>query len=299
MQKIIPNLWFEKDTEEVVDFYTSLFTGSSKGRIMRYDKAGAEASGQKEGDVMTISFKLAGQEFIAINGGPYFKFTPAVSLSVSCKSEEEVDKLYEKLAENGQVLMALDKYPFAPKYAWINDKYGLSWQIILAEKAQRITPALMFVKENAGKAKEAMEFYISVFKDGQIMFEHPYGAGTSEKEDTLAHAEFKLFGQDFIAMDSGIDHKFNFTPAISFLVNCADQKEIDEYWEALSADPSAEQCGWLKDKYGLSWQIVPSDFDKIVDDPDKEKVSRIMKEMYGMKKIDIEKLKKAGEGDAS
>lgn len=296
MQKIIPNLWFDGNTEEAVNLYTSIFLESKMGKVMHYDAAGAAVSGMPEGAIMTIDFTLAGQNFVAINGGSYFKFTPATSLSVVCESEEEVDRIYNALSPGGKVLMELNKYDFAEKYAWIDDKFGLSWQIAYMKEAtvkQKIIPSLMFIHQNYCKAKEAMEFYVSVFKDGKVEYTYPYPEGSNEMDGALAHAQFDLFGQKFIAMDSGYDHKFDFTGAVSFMVNCETQKEIDEYWEKLSSDPGAEQCGWLRDKYGLSWQIVPNYMNSMLDSDDKEAVGRAMKAMFGMKKINIAGLKEA------
>ena len=110
------------------------------------------------------------------------------------------------------------------------------------------------------------------------------------------YTDFMLEGQWFAAMDSAHPHEFNFNEAISFVVNCENQKEVDYFWEKLSAVPASEQCGWLKDKYGLSWQIVPTELGKLLTDPDPEKSGRVMKAMLQMKKIEIEGLRKAYKG---
>lgn len=122
MQKIIPNLWFDSKAEEAVDFYTSIFKDSKVGNVMRYDDSSAEVSGQPTGSVMTISFEILGQKFVAINGGPDFKFTEAVSFMVECENQEEIDYYWGKLTEGG------DKD--AQQCGWLKDKYGLSWQIV-------------------------------------------------------------------------------------------------------------------------------------------------------------------------
>lgn len=120
MQKIIPHLWFNDQAEEAVNFYTSIFKNSKMGRIARYGEAGAEVSGRPKGTVMTIEFQLEGQDFIALNGGPIFTFSPAISLLVNCKTQEEVDELWNKFTQGGEIQPC----------GWLKDKYGVSWQIV-------------------------------------------------------------------------------------------------------------------------------------------------------------------------
>ncbi|KKW20046.1 MAG: 3-demethylubiquinone-9 3-methyltransferase [Parcubacteria group bacterium GW2011_GWA2_51_10] len=301
-QKITPFLWFDDKAEEAANLYTSLFDNSRVGVTTRYDENAAKVSGRPAGSVMTIEFELAGQKFVGLNGGPIFKFTPAISFLVACDTREEVDTLWKKLSEGGSVLMELGEYPFSKRYTWLADKYGLSWQIMFAgekEIKQKITPTLMFVGAVAGQAEDAMSFYVSTFKDpgskiGEI---DRYGKGEEgDKEGTIRHASFELFGQEFGIMDSAHKHNFTFSEAISFSVDCKGQDEVDYFWKKLSAVPAAEQCGWLKDKFGLSWQIVPTILLKLLSDPDKEKAGRAMKAMLKMKKIEIAELEQAAEG---
>jgi predicted 3-demethylubiquinone-9 3-methyltransferase (glyoxalase superfamily) len=158
---------------------------------------------------------------------------------------------------------------------------------------QRIIPTLMFVGKQCGKAEDAIRFYASVFHDAKLGDIDRYGRSEKpEKEGTVKHAAFTLEGQHFAAMDSAREHNFTFNEAISFVVNCKNQEEIDSYWGKLSADPKAEQCGWLKDRYGLSWQIVPTVMEEMLKDKDKKKVARVTEAFLQMKKFDIEKLTK-------
>jgi predicted 3-demethylubiquinone-9 3-methyltransferase (glyoxalase superfamily) len=163
----------------------------------------------------------------------------------------------------------------------------------------------MFVGEVCGKAEEAVSFYESVFRNSPAA---KAAAGTSanvlarygrgeepDKEGTVRYAHFTLLGQEFGAMDSAREHKFTFNEAISFIVPCDTQGEIDYYWGTLSADPKAEQCGWLKDKYGLSWQIVPAVMNEMMKDKDEKKLARVTEAFLKMKKFDIAKLKEAYE----
>jgi len=171
----------------------------------------------------------------------------------------------------------------------------LPWQGV----TQKITPFLWFDDQ----AEEAVSFYTSIFKNSRIVAMTRYGEEGAEvsgrHEGTVMTVAFQLDGQEFVALNGG--PSFKFTEAISFVVNCESQHEVDHYWEKLSAggDPKAQQCGWLKDKYGLSWQIVPTVLGELLSDPDPEKSRRVMKAMLQMKKIDIATLKQAhGQGTA-
>ena len=144
MQKIIPSLWFDTHAEAVVLFYTSIFTHTKIGSIVRYGDAAAKVAGMPKGSVMTIDFQLEGQDFLALNGGPIFQFTPAISFFVNCDDLHEIDTLWQKLSEGGVVMMALDKYPFSVRFGWVQDKFGISWQLSLTPNLQKITPFLMF-----------------------------------------------------------------------------------------------------------------------------------------------------------
>jgi len=296
MQKITPFLWFDNQAEEAVNFYCSIFKNSKTGKVARYDESGSKAAGRPVGSVMTASFQLEGQEFVALNGGPIFKFNPSISFIVNCKIATEVDDLWNKLYQGGTVLMPLDKYPFSEKYGWLQDKYGLSWQLIVSagEAPQKIIPSMMFVGDVSGRAEEAINFYTSVFKNSKVGNIFRYGAGQQpDKEGTVMFADFVLEGQWFAAMDSAREHNFNFNEAISFVVNCETQEEVDYYWNKLTSGGNESQCGWLKDKFGLSWQVVPTVLSKYLSDANPKKSQRVMQAMLQMKKIEITPLQKA------
>jgi predicted 3-demethylubiquinone-9 3-methyltransferase (glyoxalase superfamily) len=293
MQKITPHLWFDSQAEEAMHFYTSIFQHSKMAKIAYYGEAGAEVSGKPKGTVLTVTFELEGQEFGALNGGPVFHFSPAVSFFVNCKTQEEVNELWKKLSAGGKVLMELDRYPFSEKYGWLEDKFGVSWQLNLASRTQKITPSFLFVGEQHGKAEEAIHFYTSLFKNSSVIRIERYGAGEEAPEGTVKYAMFSLNGQEFIAMESNGEHPFTFTPAISFLVNCEAQEEVDELWDKLAQGGEIDPCGWLKDKYGVSWQIVPTVLGEMLSDRDPQKSEKVMKAMLQMKKIDIQALQQA------
>jgi predicted 3-demethylubiquinone-9 3-methyltransferase (glyoxalase superfamily) len=151
----------------------------------------------------------------------------------------------------------------------------------------KITPFLWF----DGKAEEAMNFYVSVFKNSKVVRVSRYGEAGPGPKGTVMSATFQLDGQDFFALNGG--PQFTFSPAISFFVNCDTQQEVDELWEKLSEDGEKNRCGWLKDKYGLSWQIIPSVLGKLLQDKDVEKANGVMKAMLQMDKIDIKRLQQA------
>lgn len=306
MQKIVPCLWFDQNAEEAMNFYVSVFAdaqakpGSSKIiSITRYpDEVPQEFMKGMEGKVLTGIFELAGFRFMALDGGPIFKFTPAISFFVRCRSAGEVDAFWSSLSDGGTVLMPLDTYPFSERYGWIQDRYGVSWQVILAGDAGEpgIVPSLLFVGDQAGKAEDAITFYAGAFGDAAVGDIARYSAGQEpDREGTVAYADFRLEGQPFAAMDSAHQHDFTFNEAISFYVECATQAEVDSLWDTLSAVPESEQCGWLKDKYGISWQIIPRRLGELMNDPDPEKSGRVMDAMLTMKKIDVAGLEAAYE----
>lgn len=294
MQKITPFLWFDNQAEEAMHFYTSIFKNAKAGDVRRYGDAGPGP----EGSVMTASFELEGQQFMVLNGGPEFAFTPAISLFVNCEDKAEVDTLWEKLAHSGTVLMKLDTYPFSEKFGWVVDKFGVSWQLNLVggKQKQKIFPFLMFVGEQHGKAEEAINFYVSQFKNSSIVRIERYNAGEGGTEGTVKHAIFSLNGQGFMAMESNGEHPFTFTPAISFFVNCETQEEVDALWEKLSEGGEKDVCGWLKDRYGVSWQIVPANLGTLLSDPDPVKSQKVMRAMMQMRKLDMKALQEAYEG---
>jgi len=291
---ISPFLWFNDNAEEAVNFYISLFKNSKINSLTRYGEEEPETIGRPKGSVMTVDFLIEGQVFTALNGGPVYEITPAISFFVNCESIKEIDALWAKLSVEGTVMMELDKYPFSEKYGWIQDRFGVSWQLILSDRVQKIAPCLMFSGEQHMKAEEAIKFYISVFGKSEIIQLERYNAGEGP-EGAVVHAKFALEGQEFVAMDSHMELPINFSPAISFVVPCETQEEVDYFWNTLSegGDKNSRQCGWLKDKFGLSWQIVPTILIELLNDPDPVKSQKVLQAMLQMKKLDINGLKNA------
>lgn len=289
MQKLIPFLWFDKEARQAAEFYQNCFGDVDI-------TSSYTISDTPSGEVEVISLKIFDFEFQFMSAGPEFKLNPSVSYHIACTSPEEVDTIWDKLSVGGKVLMELGSYPFSPRYGWVEDKFGVSWQIICVtdkKGKQRVTPVLMFVGENCGKAEEAVNFYSSIFKNSSVEPFYRYTDNQApDKAGSVKYVSFVLENITFGAMDSALDHKFAFNEATSFLINCQDQKELDYYWYALSADITAEQCGWLKDKYGLSWQVAPYDIEKYMNGS-KEQLAKLYKVLFEMKKLDIAELDRA------
>nr|WP_157274433.1 VOC family protein [Paenibacillus fonticola] len=296
-QKIVPHLWYDKEAKEAAEFYVSLFPDSQMTNVNTLRNT-------PSGDSDLVSFELWGQKFMAISAGPYFKINPSVSIMVNFDpsrdkdAEEKLNEVWNKLSDGGTALMPLDKYPFSERYGWIQDKYGLTWQLILTnpegEERPAIIPSMLFVGDICGKAEEAIHFYLSIFKNSKQGHTARYPKGMEpDKEGTIMFAEFMLENQWFTAMDSAHEHGFSFNEAVSFMVYCDTQDEIDYYWDKLSTVPEAEECGWLKDKYGLSWQIVPRVMDEMMSKGTPEQIASITKAFLKMKKLDLAELQEA------
>jgi predicted 3-demethylubiquinone-9 3-methyltransferase (glyoxalase superfamily) len=281
MQKIEPCIWFDSNAEEAAQFYVSVFKNSKILRTSYFDKAGAEISGQPEGSVLTVNFELDGYKMTGLNGGPIFKPTPAISFLVST---DDVDGLYENLSRDGEIMMELGKYGWSERYAFIKDRFGVSWQLMKSDK-HSIVPALLFVGKSLGQAEDAVKYYTHMFKGKIENLQHQEG------KKLVLFCSFRLEDQEFAAMDGEGPHQFGFTEGNSFVVKCKDQAEIDYFWQ-MSAHKESEQCGWLKDKFGVSWQIVPEEMDKLISGPNGEKGMAAMLKMH---KINIAALKAASE----
>lgn len=300
VQKITPHLWFDKEAKEAAEFYTSLFPNSKINSVTTLRDT-------PSGDTDVVSFQVWGYSLMAISAGPLFKFNPSISFMINfdpsqdSEAKTRIDDVWKKLMDDGKALMPLDKYPFSERYGWVQDTYGLSWQLILTnpegDERPLVIPSLMFVGDMCGKAEEATDFYLSVFRNSKRGAISRYGAEQApDKEGTVMFTEFNLEGQWFAAMDSARRHDFSFNEAISLIVHCEDQKEIDYFWEKLSAHPESEQCGWLKDKYGVSWQIVPTAMEKMMATSDKEALARVTEAFLKMKKFNLTELTKAYKG---
>lgn len=282
MQKITPFLMFDNNLGEALKLYASTF---SDWKLLSQNQTGDM--------VMSATFAISGKEILSFNGGPHFKFTPAISFFLSCQTSKEVEKIWASLSQEGIVLMELQEYPFSEKFGWLQDKFGVSWQVHLSKEGNDLVPFLMFVGKQHGKAEEAIRFYTSRFPNSKIKDIQRYAKDQGEKEGTVQRSIFSIAGQDLMAIDSGLDHTFTFSEAYSFFVKCETQAEIDEYWEKLSFQGEKQKCGWVKDQFGVSWQIIPLILGDYLQDKDPKKSQRVLQAMLQMDKIDIAKLKRA------
>ena len=280
---IFPCLWYDGDAKESADFYCQVFGGT-----ITTDTP------------VVLNIELFGQKLMLLNGGPQFKKNASVSFMVLCETEEEVEKYWSPLSENGLVLMELGEYPWSKKYGWVRDRFGVTWQIYLGEKQseQKIIPTFMFIHENNGKAMEAMKLYTEVFPNSKIGSVLKYGDGVGNESheipENVQHAHFEIDGYSFFCMDNSYNHQFDFNEGISVVVMTDNQEQTDHLWNSLTKDGGRESwCGWLKDKFGMSWQIVPKKLIQLMNDPHQEKSQKVVQAMMKMQKIIISDLEEA------
>jgi predicted 3-demethylubiquinone-9 3-methyltransferase (glyoxalase superfamily) len=275
---INPCLWFDGKAKEAAQLYGSVFPDS----------------GITSDTPMLVTFTLHGQKFLGLNGGPQFVPNPTISFFVDCESAREVEYSWDKLSDGGKVLMPLDKYSWSEKYGWLQDRFGISWQLFYhpdQRVGQKISPLLMFVHPDKPRAEKAIQFYTSVFNPSEVLFISRYQDGDQDLPGSVNHARFKLGAGIFMAIDSSLMHGFSFNEAISFVVECDTQEEIDTYWNQLTQGGEESRCGWLKDQFGVSWQIIPSILPGLMSDPSRsERVSQVFLQM---KKLDIDRILKA------
>ena len=275
--EIIHSLWFDGKAHEAAAYYKSIFpdfTAISENPL-------------------AVNYRMGGRRFMHLNGGPGFPINSSISFFVNLEEEEEIQQIWDKLSEGGQVLMPLNTYPWSPKYGWCADRYGVNWQLMKNHTSRTaVLPALMFCQENSGKAEEAIHFYTSLFPNSSIIELSRYEKGEPDVEGNIKYAQFELNQLPFTAMDSSGPHAFTFSEGVSFIVTVDTQEEIDFYWNSLiGTQGSAGKCGWLKDAYGLSWQVVPSCLGKFMSNP-----ATAPKATYAflqMSKFDISALEKA------
>lgn len=273
--QIYPCLWFDGNAKEAAEFYCGVFPDS----------------GITSENPMVVTFESSGQRFMCLNGGPEFSFNPSISFFVVFDTEKETERVWNSLLKGGEVLMPFDEYAWSKKYGWLQDRFGVSWQISFGkyeDVGQKFTPSFLFTGKWNGRAEEAVNFYTSVFDNSEITGILKYEKGDNDTEGNVKHAQFRLGGQVFMAMDSSLLHKFTFNEAVSLVVECDTQKEIDYFWNKLTEGGEESQCGWLKDRFGVSWQIVPSVLENLMNDPARSK--RVVDAFLKMKKFEIEKL---------
>ncbi|WP_138858580.1 VOC family protein [Exiguobacterium mexicanum] len=288
-QSIIPCIWFEGDVEAIAEWYVSKFPDS----FVDYT---TKLTDTPSGETTVVTVSLAGQFFQLLGAGPLKERNPSISYMVAFPTSEEVETLWNELVEGAEVLMPLDTYDFSERYGWLKDKHGVSWQIMHSGgmDIQTVTPCFLFVGDVFGRAEAAMNDWISIFPDSYVLEDHliRYEATDGpELEGKLNYARFVLSGREFVTMDSAENHQFAFNEMQSLIAFCETQAEIDDYWAKLSVVPEAEQCGWLQDRYGVSWQIVPWEMEEMLTTGTKEQLARVTEAFLPMKKIDVKALR--------
>lgn len=281
MQKITPNIWCNGNAKEAAEFYTSAFPESKIVATSYYPESQEEGLADFQLDLagkeLTVDFEVAGFRFSLINADDTFKPNPSISFFVNFdpsrgETKEQLDELWSKLSDGGEALMPLDTYDWSDYYGWVQDKYGVSWQLMLSspdgDPRPFIVPSLQFGSTVQNRAGEAIDYYTSVLENSKKASAWPYGEPTGPATaESLMYADFQLDGEWFAANDSGTEQDTTFGAGISLMINCKDQAEIDDLWEKLSIVPEAEQCGWCQDKFGVSWQVVPENMEELMKKP--------------------------------
>ncbi len=272
---IHPCIWFNYHAHDAAAFYTALFKDAKILATSPY----------------AITVHLKGQKFMLLNGNTNKPINSSVTFFVVCESGAETEHLWNALSESGNILMPLDRYPWSEQYGWLQDRFGVSWQIAFGkweDVGQYIKPCLLFSGAVNGKAGNAMEHYKEIFPDTSITGILNYDNGENEIPGNIKHAQFSINGFVMMAMDSSMPQPFGFNESVSFVVECRSQQEIDHYWHKLSEGGQESMCGWLKDAFGISWQIIPENLGALITHP--EKGPAVAKNLFSMKKIDMELL---------
>jgi len=280
-QVITPAIWCDGTADEAAQFYTDVFRDTSIAE-------------QAPGLAATVS--IHGFRLSLIDGGNQYAPNPSISCILNFdpllfggeeQARDYLDELYERLSTGG-VLMELGEYPFSPRYAWVRDRFGMTWQLMLTDPdgdpRPFVIPSFMFGGTNHAHAEEATDAWIALFDNSRRGALYRYEEGGPLDEGAVMFTDFTLRGTWMAATDSGTFHDFTFTPGVSIIVSCRDQEEIDRYWAGLSAVPEAERCGWCVDRWGVSWQVVPHNIAELMAD------AATRDKILHMGKIDLAKL---------
>ncbi len=286
--KIIPHLWFSDNGQEAIGFYTGLFKESSL-RDLRV------LPGNEFENVKVMSFELMNTPMMAIEAVSTFQFNASFSYYVYCGSDSEVQRLYNVLSENGNVVFPVGNYPWSSCYAWVVDKYGLSWQLDQDDikTEQKIVPTLMFSNQFSSSVAAYTEILKNIFPAFKLMVTAPYPVEQSPSEGALLFAQVKIAGFVINLMSSHHSQNFEFNESNSLMVYCQDQDEIDYYWNCLAENGMMQACGWLKDQFGVSWQIVPAKLDEMIFQTDQIQLKELTDVMLKMVKLDVGVLERA------
>lgn len=272
---IVPCIWLDDQAKAAAEFYRSVFPET-------------ELTAQSS---LVSEISISGQKLIFLDGGPRFKPNTSISFFVDCSDEHEAHRIWGELSADGKILMPLNAYPWSELYGWVEDMYGVSWQINIGsgEVTQTVIPCLLFSAEVYGKANAAIELYSSMFDDVKINALERFSASDKkEKEGNIKYAELSVNGQLLRLMETAADNGFRFDEGVSLTVYCDTQEEIDHYWYGFTANGEESMCGWLKDEFGVSWQIIPSVLGKLMSDP--AKAPKAVEAFMRMRKFNIDEL---------
>jgi predicted 3-demethylubiquinone-9 3-methyltransferase (glyoxalase superfamily) len=297
--RIVPCIWLDDQAEAAASFYASAFPDGRVDAVARYPRAGENPGNMPPGSVLTVDVTVAGQRFTLLNGGPSFRPNPSVSFHVHFPDAAAVDALHAVLSEGGMDLMPLDAYPWSPRFVWLQDRFGVSWQLMARADAARptVVPALMFAGPHHGRARSAVAAYAAALPGSRVVHVEDFAEGEGGEVGTVKQAALELMGQPFVAMDGGPGHAFGFDEGISLQVTCTDQVEVDRIATALAADGGEEgACGWVRDRFGLWWQVVPAAVAGWMTSEDEAARERVFQALMPMRRLDVAALERAFRG---
>jgi predicted 3-demethylubiquinone-9 3-methyltransferase (glyoxalase superfamily) len=289
---IEPCLWIDPDqAQEAVQRYVDLIPGSRINIMDTFENSGPNL----DEAVRVFEFELAGRRIQAIGARSDQELNPAISLKFASSDRETVERVGAGLLEGGFELMAFGSYPWSEYFGWVTDRFGVTWQVLVEPvETPTVAPAMTFVRDQYGHAREAIELYTSLFPDSSIDVLQLFGDDAPAETGKVLFSMIHLAGHRFDITDSGAPHNFDFNHMVSLAVMCDGQEEVDRYWDGLiAAGGQPEQCGWLKDRFGVSWQIVPRRLNELLRDDDPVRTAAVMRCMLDQVKIDVSELEAA------
>ena len=270
---IFPCIWFDGKAREAFDFYVSVFPHSKI----------------TDENPIVVKALLDGTEMMGLNGGPMYTPNPAISFMWVSNDKVAIARIWEKLTKDGRIFMQLDSYPWSESYGWVEDRYGVSWQLYYGPddwKYNKLVPTLMFGQAQQGRCQQALDFYEKTFpaykNDGLLRYSE--GPMTGQ----VQHTQFTLNGHLLMAMDSGVPQHLTFTEGVSLVLECDNQEAIDYYWNAFTQSGEEGLCGWCKDPFGISWQVVPKNIVQLLFESSNPQ--KAQEALMQMRKIEIAKL---------
>ncbi|MEJ1239745.1 VOC family protein [Chryseolinea sp. T2] len=277
-EKITPCLWFNGQARDAAAMYCAAFKSS-------------KITSQSP---FVTGIEVAGQHLTLLDGGPMYKPNASISFYVGCETVEEFDQAWNALIKGGTIVSKPEKTQWSEKYGWVTDAFAVSWQLGIQQKRdirQKITPYLMFTGDQYGHAAAAIRHYEEVFRTASTEGVVRYGPDDApEKDGLIRHAEIQLMDQKFMVSEV-VSADVPFSEGVSLTVHCENQEEVDYYWNKLTEGGKESMCGWLKDRFGVSWQIIPTILTKLMSDP--KKAGKAAQAFMSMRKLDIEQIVQA------